>query len=114
MGAKAPAGEEAAAGLGAEALAQRGGQPAVHLHARGRAVLSLGRRPGPDRSGTRRAGRGHLVLRGGVVNAAKQGPRPKRTKKHDDALTSAEKKVAKKPGGKFIGSKIRDILRGNS
>lgn len=41
-------------------------------------------------------------------------PKPKRTKKHDDALTSAEKKIAKKPGGKFIGSKIRDILRGNS
>lgn len=44
---------------------------------------------------------------------AKPGKRPTRTEAHDNALTSAEKKVAKKPGKKFIGSKIRDILRGN-
>lgn len=48
------------------------------------------------------------------MNAAKQGPKPKRTEKHDKALSSAEKKVSKAPGKKFIGSKIRDILRGNS
>lgn len=44
---------------------------------------------------------------------AKPGKRPVRTQKHEDALNSAEKKVAKKPGGEFIGSKIRKILKGN-
>jgi hypothetical protein len=42
-------------------------------------------------------------------------PKPTRKEKHDKALTSAEKKLAKKPNPKkSVGSKIRDILRGNA
>lgn len=49
------------------------------------------------------------------MNAAKQGPRPKRTEKHDKALNSAEAKLAKKGvTKKSLGSKIRDAMRGNS
>lgn len=49
------------------------------------------------------------------MNAAKPGPKPKRGAKQDQALTSAERKLAKKPNPKkSMGSKIRDILRGNA
>jgi hypothetical protein len=51
------------------------------------------------------------------VNAAQQGRKPKRTEKHDKALNSAEAKLAKKNGNgnkKSMGSKIRDILKGNA
>lgn len=43
-------------------------------------------------------------------------PKPKRTEKHDKALTSAEKKVSKgkKTGGEFLGSKLRKIWKSNS
>jgi hypothetical protein len=49
------------------------------------------------------------------VNAAKQGPKPKRTEKQEKALNSAEAKLRKKGvTKKSVGSKIRDILRGNT
>ena len=49
------------------------------------------------------------------MNAAKPGKKPTRTEKHDKALTSAEGKLAGKPKPqKSLGSKIRDILKGNS
>lgn len=47
-------------------------------------------------------------------------PKPKRTEKHDRALTSAERKIAQqeaksgKRGGSFLGSKIRRINKDNS
>lgn len=42
-------------------------------------------------------------------------PKPTRKEKHDKALTSAEKKLAKKGiTKKSLGSKIRDIVTGNS
>lgn len=49
------------------------------------------------------------------MNAAKPGKRPTRTEKQDKALSSAEAKLSKKPNPKkSVGSKIRDILRGNA
>lgn len=49
------------------------------------------------------------------MNAAQAGRKPTRKEKHDKALTSAEAKLAKKPKPqKSMGSKIRDILRGNA
>ena len=47
-------------------------------------------------------------------------PKPKRTAKHDKALTSAEQKIAAKEartgksGGSFLGSKIRRIISGGT
>lgn len=47
-------------------------------------------------------------------------PKPKRTAKHDKALTSAEKKIAAqdakrgKQGGSFLGSKMRRIWKDNT
>lgn len=47
-------------------------------------------------------------------------PLPKRTEKHDKALTSAEKKLAAqdakrgKKGGTHLGSKIRRIWKDNA
>lgn len=49
------------------------------------------------------------------MNAAQQGRKPTRKEKHDKALSSAEQKLAKKGvTKKSVGSKIRDILRGNA
>lgn len=46
---------------------------------------------------------------------AQQGRKPTRGQKQENALNSAEKKLAKKNNGKkSMGSKIRDILRGNA
>lgn len=45
---------------------------------------------------------------------------PKRTAKHDAALSSAEKKLAaqaarqRKKNGEFLGSKLRKIFKGNA
>lgn len=53
------------------------------------------------------------------MNAA-QGRKPKRTERHDKALTSAERKLAKqaaktgKKNGSFIGSVIRRIGKDNA
>jgi hypothetical protein len=47
-------------------------------------------------------------------------PKPNRTERHDKALSSAEKKLAKqaaktgKPNRSFLGSKIRRINQDNS
>lgn len=49
------------------------------------------------------------------MNAAAQGRKPTRKEKHDEALTSAAKKMAKKGAAKkSLGEKIRDALKGNA